>query len=349
VQPEAAALLRGSQWFRIIKHAADWEPVGHPEGIGEGPSGIVAVVERDAEAQAHALAVRRVAVATREGDDDPVWLAIGEHREAKATLAGLASQLEWRDRVAHAQRRAALEAAERAAGRPQPSVSMLVSTNRPDKVGNVLSYAARQTGVAAQLVLVSHGFTPDAEALRTAREEHPELDIVTVEADASLTLGACLNLGIDAAGGDWIVKMDDDNFYGAHFLVDLERDARLSGAAITGKAAHYVHFESTQAVVLRFPYEEHTFARLIQGGTMFLEGGFARKERFGDLPRAVDTDLLTRCRAMGLPIYSSDRFNFLSVRMPDRLAHTWTVSDASFMTGSGELQFFGDARAHVEI
>lgn len=341
--------LRGSQWFVPKSRDAGWLPSGHPQGIGEGPRRLVAVVEPGADAHSRELAVRRAAVVTREERDDDVWPGAEDRLELKMTVAGLASQLEWRDRVAHQQRRIALQAQDAHAGVGAPAVSMLVSTNRPDKVENVLGFAARQTGVAGELVLVSHGFTPDAAALARVKAESPHLSIVSVPADASLTLGACLNLGIDAAGGDWIVKMDDDNFYGANFLADLERDARLSGAAITGKLAHYVHLESNGALILRFPYEEHEFARIIQGGTMFLEGEFARSTRFSDLPRAVDTDLLNRCREQGRSIYSSDRYNFLSVRMSDRLAHTWKVSDASLMTGSGELQFFGDARAHVEV
>ena len=347
--PSVMAALRGSQWFVPKARTSGWLPSGHPAGIGGGPRTLVAVVEEGARSEALALAQRRVAVIERAERDDDVWLAVGDPQDLKATAAGLASQLEWRDRVAHAQRRAALQAADAEAGRAAPTVSMLVSTNRPDKVPNVLEYAARQTGVNGELVLVTHGFEADKHAIATLRNDAPHLAIVTVPAEASLTLGSCLNLGIDAAGGEWIVKMDDDNFYGAHFLADLERDARLAGAAVAGKFAHYVHLESTGALILRFPYEEHRFARIIQGGTMFMDGDFVRSTRFGDLPRAVDTDLLNRCRAEGLPIYSSDRYNFLSVRMADRHAHTWKVTDASLMSGSGELQFYGDARSHVEV
>lgn len=344
-----AKALRGSQWFVPRARRDSWLPPGSPEGIDDGPHGRVAVVGPDSTEVARALAARRVAVLSHGGTGTEAWPAAEDLTDLKASAGGLASQLLWRDRVAHLQRREVLAMAEAEAGMAPPRVSMLVSTNRPDKVSNVLEYAMRQVNVQAELVLVTHGFRANAAAVSRVRKAAPDLSVVTVPADAALTLGSCLNLGIDAAGGDWIVKMDDDNFYGAHFLADLARDARLSGAAITGKLAHFVYLESSRGLILRFPYEEHKFARIIQGGTMFLEGDFARDARFGDLPRAVDTDLLNRCRANGLRVYSSDRFNFLSMRMADTSAHTWKVSDASLLTGSGSLQFYGDAREHAEI
>jgi hypothetical protein len=53
--------------------------------------------------------------------------------------------------------------------------------------------------------------------------------------------------------------------------------------------------------------------------------------------------------ADGVRIYSGDRFNFVSVRGTDRNAHTWAVSDATFMTASGRLMFYGDPRVHVDV
>ena len=48
-------------------------------------------------------------------------------------------------------------------------------------------------------------------------------------------------------------------------------------------------------------------------------------------------------------IWSADRYNYVSVRGEDNTAHTWTVEDATFMTSSGRLSFFGDPRSHVEV
>ena len=39
--------------------------------------------------------------------------------------------------------------------------------------------------------------------------------------------------------------MDDDNFYGTHYLTDLVRALDYSGADVVGKWAHLVHLESS--------------------------------------------------------------------------------------------------------
>ncbi|HEY9565364.1 MAG TPA: hypothetical protein VIR30_16475 [Nocardioides sp.] len=158
-----------------------------------------------------------------------------------------------------------------------------------------------------------------------------------------------MNLGLDVAEGAFVAKMDDDNYYGSHFLTDLLDSVESSGAGIVGKWAHYVWLQSNGAVVLRYPEAENTYVRRIQGGSMLFVGDLVREIRFSDIPRAVDSDILDRSMLAGVKIWSADRFNYVSVRGVDRHAHTWTVDDASFMTASGRLAFYGDPRQHVEV
>jgi hypothetical protein len=170
-----------------------------------------------------------------------------------------------------------------------------------------------------------------------------------IQADKSLTLGACLNLGLDAAGGDFLGKMDDDNYYGSHYLTDLVAAYGYTDAGIVGKWAHYVWLRSTGAVVLRFPTTEHRYNRLVQGGSLLFKREVARSLRFSDIPRAVDTDILNRAEADGILTYSADRFNYVSIRGADRNEHTWPIADMALMNRSGRLVFFGDPREHVDV
>ena len=174
-------------------------------------------------------------------------------------------------------------------------------------------------------------------------------NVEVIAADKELTLGACLNLGVDASDGKYVAKVDDDNFYGRHYLTDLLDCFTHSGAGIVGKWAHYTWLRSSGAVVLRFPYAEHRFEKLVQGGTIILDRDVVTDLRFGDLPRAVDTDILTRATEAGVRTWSGDRFNFVSVRGVDRHAHTWPIADTALMNRAGHVAFFGDPREHVEV
>ena len=229
------------------------------------------------------------------------------------------------------------------------SVSAVVPTNREHEIDNVLANIGRQQHDQTQLVLVLHGLDLDEPALRSRGAEAGVGELVIVRADPTATLGACMNLGLDAADGAYVAKMDDDNHYGAHYLGDLLAAFDYTDAQIVGKWAHYVWLRSTGAVVLRHAASEHTYERRIQGGSMLFDGDLVRQVRFSDIPRAVDTDILDRAMADGAAVYSADRFNYVSIRGSDRQAHTWTVADHTFMTASGQLTFFGDPREHVDV
>lgn len=237
--------------------------------------------------------------------------------------------------------------------RPGRTVSAVVPTNRTHELDNVFANIARQAHAAdggVELVLVLHGLDVSVADVE-ARAKEAGVDAITaVEADSSLTLGACMNLGVDASAGQFIAKMDDDNYYGTHYLTDLVAAFDYTDAGIVGKWAHYVWLRSTGAVVLRAAYAEHRYERLVQGGSLVLQADVARELRFGDhLPRAVDTDILNRAQEAGIKTYSGDRFNYVSVRGTDRHAHTWTIADTALMNRAGQLVFYGDPREHVDI
>lgn len=249
-------------------------------------------------------------------------------------------------------------------GRPRPvgggrpgapfdrTVSAVISTNRAHELDTVVENMVRQSIAVdgdLQIVLVMHGLdVPVARVEARFRDAGLE-QVVALPADSSLTLGACLNLGIEASDGKHIAKIDDDNFYGRHYLQDLVDAVDYSGAGIVGKWAHYTWLRSTGAVILRSPEAEHSYQRLVQGGSILMREEVARDLPFSDIPRAVDTDLLNRARAHGISTYSADRFNFVSIRGTDPLAHTWTVEDATFMNKASRVVFYGDPREHVDL
>jgi hypothetical protein len=286
---------------------------------------------------------------------DLVRLSSSKERTTEA-LAELMKSADLRDRVGHLAMRkvyaehlyghradAVLRAAGVNAPRPERSISVVLATNRPGRLDHALAQVARQLHRPLQLVLVLHGFPADGveERARAAGLD----DVVVLTADASLTLGAALNLGVDAADGAYLAKMDDDNVYGPHYLSDLAYAFDYTTAGLVGKGAHYCEMRTHGLTVLRFPHLEHTRAELIQGGTILADGDVLRKLRFADLPRAVDSDLLRRAHAEDAGIYSADRFNFVSVR-GEREAHTWQVSDAELMR-HGRVAFHGPAEDHV--
>jgi hypothetical protein len=231
-------------------------------------------------------------------------------------------------------------------------VSVITPTNRPHQVSTIINNVARQEYLRdgeVELILVLHGLDlKPNEVAATARDVGLE-NVTVIAAEHSVTLGTCLNLGIKAASGHYIAKMDDDNFYGRHYLTDLVAAFDYSGADIVGKWAHYVWLRSSGAVILRSARSEHQRVRLVQGGSMIMTRDVAHSLGFSDLPRGVDTDLLNRAYASDLFTYSADRFNYVSIRSTDRASHTWSITDTALMNRAGSIVFYGDPRNHVEV
>lgn len=228
------------------------------------------------------------------------------------------------------------------------SVSAVVPTMRPGQISHVMEFVARQTDVRVQLVLVTHGFDAETEAKRLA-SEHGVEDLVVVRADASLTLGALMNLGVESADGRFISKMDDDNFYGRHYLGDLVATFDFTDAQVVGKWAHYTYLQASGATFLRFPSAENRYVDLVQGGTLTMSRELAVDLRFEDLPRRVDTTFLEKVKAAGGRAYSADRYNFVSVRAATTTGHTWQITDAELLAKPSQQLFFAKPWDHVEI
>ena len=222
------------------------------------------------------------------------------------------------------------------------SVSAVVSTNRPDHLGEVLNTHAAQAHGDKELVLVAHRVDVPTDLRARARDAGVE-NIQIVEVDANQPLGVCLNRGVDTASGQVIAKMDDDDVYGAHYLSDQLAALRYSSADLVGKQAHYLHMRGSDIVICRFPEREHRYTDLVMGPTLMAHKSTLLEHPFAERTLGEDTDLQRRLVAAGARIYSADRFNFVQIRGSH--SHTWNVED-SLLLANGNVHAFGYAEGH---
>lgn len=222
------------------------------------------------------------------------------------------------------------------------SVSVVVSTNRPEHLYNVLETYAAQRLENRELIIVQHGFVSSPE-LRSRASELGIENLTLLEASGLDSLGACLNYGIEAASGDVIAKMDDDDIYGEHYLADQLSALRYTNADLVGKQAHYLHLRNRDIVMCRFPEREHRFTDLVMGPTLMGSRELFQRNPFADRTLGEDTDLQRRLVSDGARIYSADRFNFVQVR--DSHSHTWNVDDDLLLANSN-VHSFGFSRGH---
>src|SRR5690606_26915183 len=106
--------------------------------------------------------------------------------------------------------------------------------NRPHQLDHVLRVLGTQQHVDLQVALLTHGFEVDSADLR-ARAEAAGVDrLELLSAPSDVPLGSCLNLLLDAADGDVVAKIDDDDLYGQQYLSDQLYALMYSGADVVG-------------------------------------------------------------------------------------------------------------------
>lgn len=254
----------------------------------------------------------------------------------------------WRDHTYETRAVQVMEAVApgRVHRKPRPTISALVSTLRPWQLEHVFQTIGSQADVDVELVLLTHGFEPDSELLDQLMERFGVKKMRSLTAGLSVPLGECLNMCVAAASGEVMTKMDDDDFYGVHYLSDQLYALGYSGADLVGKQAHYMHLAGHNATILRFPDWEHRYTRSIMGPTIFGRAEIFRATPFAPLPGGEDTRFLNDLTGTGGVIYSSDRFNYCQQRLSN--GHTWKVDDAELLA-SGTIKFFGNYRDEVSV
>jgi len=273
--------------------------------------------------------------------DDPA----GSERWLGDRLAGLVGGVDterlkdytYRESVSVAQRRAThadhalparLRQVRRAAGLPvqrPPGVSVVAATNRPEMLDRMVGNVALQDHPNLELVLALHGdgfpsadpVTPDGLALTVLR----------FAADA--VFGHVLSAASAAASGEWVAKMDDDDWYGAEHISDLVLAAGYSGADLVGKGSEFVYLEGAGTTIRRGLGAGETPSRTLSGGTLLVRSSVLRDiDGWRGLPRGVDVALIDDVASAGGALWRTHPFGYLLCRTTG--SHTWRVDDRYF-------------------
>ncbi|WP_354190458.1 glycosyltransferase [Arthrobacter sp. UYCu712] len=154
--------------------------------------------------------------------------------EAEDMLRKLTSNSDFNERVVHkAQRRIWREhtyahraesivravAPERCRPIGLPSVSALVSTSRPQQLGQIFQTVGDQSDVDLELVLLTRGFEAAGDVLAGLARAHGVVKYKVLVAPAALTPGECLNRCVEASTGAVLTRMDDDDYYAPNYLL----------------------------------------------------------------------------------------------------------------------------------
>jgi hypothetical protein len=217
---------------------------------------------------------------------------------------------------------------------PDPLISILLVTKRPDFLEHAIEQISSQSYLAKELVIVLHGDDFDLDYLRglTATCDFPT---TIIQKPGTIPYGDCLNAAIDNASGDLVTKMDDDDYYGPHHLTDLTTALHYSQADIVGKRSNFTIFEDLGIGGLWNGEWTEKPSNHLPGATMLAPSALFEFFHFGRVGHGVDTNLLRRARIAGSSTYSTHPYNFVRVRHGD---HTFTRSDVDFLQKTERLE-----------
>jgi hypothetical protein len=204
-------------------------------------------------------------------------------------------------------------------------VTVLLVSNRPDRIGDAIDRVAGQDHRPLELVTVAHGFDPDFPT-------RSDLPMAVLTAPSTATLGDALNMATDAASGAVLVKMDDDDLYAPSHVTDLVLALRYAGATVAGKAPEFVYLGDLDLTVRRGLAFER-FGGHIAGGTIAIHrGDLIDLGGWAPVPRAVDSRLLDAVRRGGGSVYRTHGFGFVLNR--HGRGHAFEVGLSRYLTRS---------------
>ncbi|HLA64201.1 MAG TPA: glycosyltransferase family 2 protein [Rhodothermales bacterium] len=190
-----------------------------------------------------------------------------------------------------------------------PRVScILPTTDRPDFVAQALRCFQRQTYGSRELVVVDDGKEPVGHLL----PDDPRVRYVRL--DRPVTLGAKLNVGVEAARGALIQKLDDDDYYAPGFLA-------ATVGALDGRAVGAVAACASFLVLLAETGEvRHAGSGWFAGATLCFHRALWERRPFRDERRAVDWFFLQDHAPQRVALRDPELF--MVVR--HNHGHTWT-------------------------
>ena len=204
---------------------------------------------------------------------------------------------------------------------PGPSVSVLLASSRPHQLPAAVTHIDRQQHDRVEIVVALHGeeMPRDLAAELSARTDRP---LQLLQVPASAPLGTVLNRASEAASGELLAKMDDDDLYDREHLDDLLDALRYSGAHLVGKAAEYVYLAPLHTTIRRFPNGAESRNRNLAGGTLMLSREDLRHlGGWQAAPRAVDQRLIDDLERAGGTHHRTHGHGFVLCRSDH--GHTW--------------------------
>ncbi|MDP4084396.1 MAG: glycosyltransferase [Bacillota bacterium] len=231
-------------------------------------------------------------------------------------------------------------------------ISAIACTNRPSFLSNIIENFNRQTISDKELILVFNCSTIEPEYAEYILSSH-QIKFKILLFPEAITLGECLNHGIQQATYPILAKFDDDDYYGPHYLKEAVDVLQKTNAEVIGKSTFYVYFDHLQELRLYHPGYENAWIgsdgfHYLHGASLIIKRRIWEKIPFSQVNVGEDTLFQKQCFSMKLPMYSTSKLHFAYKRYTLPNHHTSDMKDQLLIKKSIFIKKTASLFGHID-
>jgi hypothetical protein len=221
-----------------------------------------------------------------------------------------------------------------------PKVSVVLSTVRPDDLTSILSQIKLQTLKSFELAIGLHGIQLNAKhKLLIGELNKRDIKVKVEKYPETSTLGFILTDLAGKTSGDFVAKMDDDDYYGPEHLRDLVDAIVDKSADAVGRAMNYVYLEPLDLTVRRFGVQGTQAVEIwsdwVCGGTILVSRSAGESAGwFGNGTTAVDRYILGRITENGGKIWRTFGAGYIYKR--SFTFHTYITNYSKYLKNANQ-------------
>ncbi|KHD38485.1 glycosyl transferase [Clostridium acetobutylicum] len=211
----------------------------------------------------------------------------------------------------------------------KPGVSIIVCTNKIKYIENIFSNYSRINYPIKEMIIILNKMNLNISKYKKVAERFSNVRII--KKPENVTLGKCLNYGVDISKYNYIFKMDDDDYYGENYIYDEITSLIYTNSDIVGKASFFVYYEGYGRLEIMYPEGNEKYIPNVAGSTLLIKKSVFNKVRFRNISLAEDACFIEDCCKQGIKIYSCNRFNYVYFKHRSLNDHTWKISSEDLM------------------
>ena len=199
--------------------------------------------------------------------------------------------------------------------------SIITVTNRNYSIDNLFKNYNNQIFTEKELIIIINSDSINISDFNNYISTIHNIKIFKLSSD--ITLGECLNFGIEKCQYDFIAKFDDDDYYGPYYLQESYKSFLHNQCDIVGKNKTYYYIEKNKELMLKKDGYENQYTNSIMGSTICFRKKIYNTINFKNISSREDFYFVKESVKYGYKVFSSSSYNHIVFKHADNNKHTF--------------------------